>query len=271
MHRLRAVRTALGIALLCVVAQPIRAHVSAQASKGVAVCLGTDNVLRYTAGPRCPQAQRMFRLAEVEDEVGVAKERDEPTSAVVADLKSKIDFLTRRVANLENEARSRASDPQLPTQVKAPFEVVDRSGTPIFVVADGPHQTVTRKGRIEIARAAEGSGYSMLVRNAAGANLLGLGQLADGGALYIADAAGATRIFGSGAEGLKILNKSASPVVHLAVGSGGAGQFWLYDAGGRPMVSAGTDGAIGIVQTGPNNKCTPQAGLRVGDCLRGRP
>ena len=271
MHRFASIRNALGIALLCVVAQPSPAPLGAQESKGVHVCLGTDNVLRYTAVPRCPQAQRMFRLAEVEDEVGVAKERDEPTSAVVTDLKSKIDFLTRRVANLESEARSRTGDPQVPTQVKAPFEVVDRSGNPIFVVADGPHQAVARKGRIEIARAAEGSGYSMIVRNAAGVNLLGLGQLADGGALFIADAAGAARVFASGIEGLQVRNKSASVVVHLAVGSGGAGQLWLYDAGGRPMVNAGTDGVVGIVQTGPNNKCTPQAGLRVGDCLRGRP
>ena len=30
-------------------------------------------------------------------------------------------------------------------------------------------------------------------------------------------------------------------------------------------------GAVGIVRAGPNNQCTPQAGLRVGDCLRGRP
>ncbi len=271
MHRSFARHTALGAAILCALVQATPEQLGAQVTKGVHVCLGTDNVLRHTTAPRCPQGQRMFRLAEVEDEVGVAKERDEPTSSVVADLKSRIDLLVRRVATLENDARNRGGDPQLPTQVKAPFEVVDRSGNPIFVVADAPHQAIARKGRIEIARAAEGSGYSLLVRSAAGANVLGIGQLADGGAFYVADATGATRIFGSGAEGLKVLNKSATPVVHLAVGSGGAGQLWLYDAGGRAMVNAGTDGAVGVVQAGPNVKCTPQAGLRVGDCLRGRP
>ena len=78
-------------------------------------------------------------------------------------------------------------------------------------------------------------------------------------------------MFSSFDNGLRINNSSEIGVIHLQVGPGNAGQLWLYDAGGRPMVNAGTDGAVGVVQTGPNIKCAPQAGLRVGDCLRGRP
>ena len=129
---------------------------------------------------------------------------------------------------------------------------------------------MTRKGRIEVARTADGSGFSLVVRSQGGRNILGVGELADGGGLFIADAAGKTRVYGS-AEGVKVYNKSAIPVVDLAVGSGGAGQFWLYDASGRTMVNAGTDGTVGVVHTGPKIKCAPEAGLRVGDCLRGRP
>ena len=111
------------------------ALLTAQESKGVHVCVGTDNVIRYTSADKCPGGQRLYRLAEVEDEVGIAKEKDEPASAVVADLKSKIDFLTKRVANLE-AAVGKGSDPGPVRQVKAPFEVVDAAGNPIFVVSD---------------------------------------------------------------------------------------------------------------------------------------
>ena len=255
------------LASLAILVSP--ALLIAQESKGVHVCVGIDNVLRFNSSDKCPGGGKLYRLAEVEDEVGIAKEKDEPPNAVVADLKSKIEFLTKRVTNLEAEV-GKGSDPGPVSQVKAPFEVVDKSGNPIFVVADGSHASVARKGRVEIARTADGTGFSLVVRSAGGRNILGLGELSDGGGLFIADATAVTRIFGS-ADGLKLYNKSQGTAVHLAVGSGGAGQFWLYDASGRTMVNAGTDGTVGVVNTGPNIKCAPQGGLRVGDCLRGRP
>jgi hypothetical protein len=264
-------RAVLGAVLLTVLAEASSTPLAAQATKGVHVCLGTDNLLRFTTGDQCPQGQRMFRLAEVEDEVGIAKERDDPPNAVIADLKAKLNFLTQRVTNLETEFKKPDNDPKLPTQVKAPFEVVDKSGNPIFVVADALHKSIARRGRFEIGRGAEGSSYTMVVRSAVGSNLLGIGENADGGGWYVADPTGATRIYASGAEGVKLYNKSTKPVAHLLASPGGNGQFWLYDAGGRAMVNAGTDGTVGVVQTGPNIKCAPQAGLRVGDCLRGRP
>jgi len=279
-------RLLLGAASVSMLAPASAATLTAQASKGVHVCLGTDNLLRFTTGEQCPQGQRMFRLAEVEDEVGITKERDDPPNAVVADLKTKVDFLTKRVANLEGElaklddAKSASNDtknaakpdPKLASQVKAPFEVVDSRGNPILVVSEAVHATVARRGRFEVARASTGDNhYSLIVRNAAGIGVLGLGELDGGGGTYIADAAGKTRMFSSFDNGLRINNSSEIGVIHLQVGPGNAGQLWLYDAGGRPMVNAGTDGAVGVVQTGPNIKCAPQAGLRVGDCLRGRP
>jgi hypothetical protein len=288
------IRALLGAVLLTVLAQPSSAPLGAQASKGVRVCLGTDNLLRFTSGDRCPQGQRMFRLAEVEDEVGITKEREDPPNTVVADLKTKIDFLSKRVANLEkdspdvvgdlkskvdlltkrvtnleNDGTKRDPDPRAARQVTAPFEVVDGSGNPIFVVADAPHASVAQKGRLQIARTV-GGGFSMLARNAAGRSVLGFGDTGDGGMLYVADAAGVTRVLGS-TEGVKVYNKSDAAVVHLLSSAGGNGQLWLFDAGGRTMVTAGTDGSVGVVRAGPNMKCAPEAGLRVGDCLRGRP
>ena len=291
-----------GAALVSVstVAQAIPADL-AQASKGVHVCLGTDNVLRFTPGERCPGGQRMFRLAEVEDEVGLAKERDEPTSAVVADLKSRIDFvsrrvaslekdspdvvgdlkgrvdlLTRRIANLEAETAKNETAKRDPAsaRVTAPFEVVDRAGNPIFVVADAPHATVARRGRFQIARAVGDDNFTMLVHNSARKSVVGLGEVSDGGAMYIADAAGATKIFGSASSGLKLYGKPDVPTAQLIVGPSGAGQLILADEGGRRMVEAGTvpgDGGMGIVRVGPGFKCIPLASFRVGDCIRGRP
>ena len=294
-------RLVLGAALVSVVAQAIPADVFAQASKGVHVCLGTDNVLRFTPGERCSGGQRMFRLAEVEDEVGLAKERDEPTSAVVADLKSRIDFLSRRVVNLERDSPDVVGDLKgkvdlltrrvanleaetakgetarrdpASARVMAPFEVVDRSGNPIFVVADAAHASVARRGRFQIARAVGDNNFTMLVHNSARKSVLGLGEVSDGGAMYISDATGATKIFGSASSGLRLYGKPDVTTAHLTFGPAGAGQLILADEGGRPMVEAGTvsaDGGMGIVRVGPGFKCVPMASFRVGDCIRGRP
>lgn len=263
------------------------AGLTAQASKGVHVCVGTDNTLRFTSGEQCPQGQRMFRLAEVEDEVGVTKDRDDPPNAVVADLKTKVDFLTKRIANLEAELKkvdtdsktssntTAKTDPKIPTQVRAPFEVVDKAGKPIFVVADAPHALVARQGRIQIAQATTGDNhFSMIIRNTAGKAVVGMGELIEGGGMYVADAEGKTRVFASPDNGLQVYNKAEGLVVHLKAGPGNAGQFWMYDEGGRAMVMAGTlgiDGGVGSVEVGPGRKCVPTGSLRVPDCIRGRP
>jgi len=203
------------LAVALVLAPPVR--LTAQASKGVHVCRGTDNVLRFTSSEKCPQGQQMFRLAEVEDEVGVTKDRDDPPNAVVADLKTKVDFLTKRVANLEAELKkvdsdsktssntTAKTDPKIPTQVRAPFEVVDKTGKPIFVVADAPHALVSRQGRFQIAQATTGDNhFSMIVRNAAGKGVAGMGELTEGGGMYVADATGKTRVFASVDNGLQV-------------------------------------------------------------------
>jgi hypothetical protein len=264
-------RCLAGAALLCMLTVANATGVSAQETKGVRVCLGTDNVLRFTSGTRCPQGQRMFRLAEVEDEVGIARERDDPPNAVVTDLKTRVDFLTRRVANLEAEAR-RDGDGSAQSRVLAPFEVVDRQGNPLFVVTDADYPSATRRGRVHIGRATGGTNYSILVRNQGGAVVaaMGEGKETGSGSIQVNDNAGKLRARLFADEGLKIFNTSGLPVATILTGEQGAGQFWLYDASGTAMVKAGTTGpGVGIVQAGPGVKCVPTT-LRVPDCLRGR-
>lgn len=248
-------RLRLGAAGLLVLAPANPTVLGAQESKGVHVCLGADNLLRFTATTRCPPGQRKFRLAEVEEEdLSAAKEADEPSSAVVADLKAKIDFLTRRVQNIETEAlKAGKNDPQLPTQVKAPFEVVDKAGNPIFVVADVPHGSVVRKGRMQIARAV-GDGYSMAVSNAGGKTVVGFGDGGDamnGGQLYVADEAGRMRLHA--ADGLKLFSTTGGRGVPLEV-FGGQGERTLvvtdrqYEAGaaGRVHIGRGSGANYGV-------------------------
>jgi hypothetical protein len=273
MIRSTAIRIVLGAGLVAVLAQASPADLAAQASKGVHVCLGVDNVLRFTSSERCPQGQRMFRLAEVEDEVGVTKDRDDPPNAVVADLKSKVDFLTRRVSNLEDELRKRDADPSPLSRVTAPFEVVDKSGNAIFVVTDADYPSAKRRGRIHIGRATGGANYSLLAHNGSGAVVAGIGEGKETGtgSLLIADNAGKLRVRLSANDGVTVYNASSGPVGEIKAGSQGAGQFWLYDASGTPMVKAGTTApGIGLIQAGPGNKCVPSAGLRVPDCILGR-
>ena len=257
--------------LAAALVQALPANVVAQESKGVHVCRGTDDVLRFTSGNKCPQGQKMFRLAEVEDEVGVTKEKDDPPNQVVADLKSKIDFLTKRVSNLEAELKKIDDDSKLEGKVKAPFEVLDKSGNPIFVVTDAPHKSVTRKGRIQVGRGAAGSNFSMLAHNGSGVVVAGMGESGEGaGALGLYDRSGGERVV-VGEEGVFVSNNKAVRVAALQSGPAGGGQFWLMNPSGQSMVSAGTlPEGVGTVIVGPGYNCEVAAGLRVPTCIKGR-
>ena len=229
MIRQHTTRVMLGAAFVLAPAHLSPARLAGQASKGVHVCLGTDNVLRFTSGERCPQGQRMFRLAEVEDEVGVTKDREDPPNAVVTDLKTKVDLLTRRVSNLEGELRKLEDDPPSLARVTAPFEVVDKSGNPILVVTDADYQSAKRHGRIHIGRATGGANYSLLAHNGSGAVVVAMGEGKDTGtgSLQIGDNAGKMRVRLSANDGVTVLNANSSLVAEIKVGPSGAGQFWM--------------------------------------------
>ena len=215
----------------------------------------------------------MFRLAEVEDDVGVTAKGDGPSNQGVADIDTRMDLLTRRVADLETKVAKLGEPGSAMQQVNAPFEVLDKAGNPIFVVADAPHVSVARKGRIQIGRGASGTNYSMLSHTANGVVVAGLGESGGGGgALALYDRSGVTRVQTS-EDGLFLSNKSAVRIVALQPGPSGAGQFWLTDASGRSMVSAGTlgdDGGIGAVMLGPGFTCSASAGARPPSCIKGR-
>ena len=243
----------------------------AQASKGVHVCLGADNALRFTSGDRCPQGQRMFRLAEVEDEVGVTKDRDDPPNAVVADLKSKVDFLTKRVAALESENSKPNNDPNVPTQVKAPFEVVDKRGAPIFVVTDAPYKSVPRKGAVHIGHGSS-TNYDLWIHDGGMTPVAAIGESTEGGGqMLLSDAKGVARVDLTAARGIIVGNSSGKGIVHLLASERGAGQIHVRDVDGKLSVEMGTlpDGE-GVVRLGPTFECVPTVAMRVPLCIRGR-
>ena len=246
-------------------------ELGAQASKGVHVCLGVDNVLRFTSGDRCPQGQRMFRLAEVEDEVGVTKDRDDPPNAVVSDLKTKVDFLTKRVATLESESRKPDNDPKVPTQVKAPFEVVDKRGAPIFVVTDEPYRSVARKGAVHIGHGSS-TNYDLWIHDAGMRQVAAIGESTEGGGqMFLSDAKSVVRVDLSGARGIILGNSSGTGVIQMLASSRGAGQILVKDTDGKVSVEMGTlPEGEGVVRLGPTFECVPTVAMRVPLCIRGR-
>jgi hypothetical protein len=244
---------------------------TAQASKGVHVCLGTDNVLRFTSGTACPQGQRMFRLAEVEDEVGVTKDRDDPPNAVVADLKTKVDFLTKRVANLEAEAKKPDNDPGVPTQVKAPFEVVDKRGAPILVVTDAPYKSVPRKGAVHIGHGSS-TNYDVWVHDGGMRPVAAMGEsTVGGGQLFLANAKSVVTIDLTAEQGIIVGNSSGKGIINLAASERGSGQLLVKDSDGSISVEMGTlPEGEGVVRLGPTRECVPTIPQRVPLCIRGR-
>ncbi len=247
-------------------------RLDAQSSKGVPVCLGTDGVLRSAVADRCPQGQRMARLVEMDGTIGTTKDRDDAQDKVVADLRTRVDTLTKRVASLESELGKR-DDATAQAKVRAPFEVVDAAGNPIFVVTDADYTSAPRKGRIHIGRATGGSNYSLLARNASGMVVVALGEGRDTGSgiMQVADGTGTVRARLASVDGLEVLNAKGGIIAQIKSGSGGAGQFWMYDASGTPMIKAGTtEGNVGLLQAGPGSRCVPTPGLAIPDCIRGR-
>jgi hypothetical protein len=262
------------VAIVIVVVPFSLSRVDAQGNTGVPVCLGSDNVLRFAPTGGCPQGQRMFRLAEVGAQIPVTNDRDTAPSAVIADLRSKVDVLNDRIAKLETELATR-ENAAVRSTVTAPFEVVDSAGNSIFVVTDSDYAGAPRRGRIHIGRATGGANYSLLARNASGAVVVALGEGRDTGSgiVQVADNTGTQRGRFAAIDGLEVLGAKGGIAAQVKSGSLGAGQFWLYDASWTPMVKAGTtDPGVGVVQAGPGNKCVPSVGvaMRVPDCILGR-
>ncbi|HEY9465603.1 MAG TPA: hypothetical protein VIR54_21050 [Vicinamibacterales bacterium] len=262
------------VAIVIVVVPFSLSRLDAQGNTGVPVCLGADNVLRFAPAGGCPQGQRMFRLAEVGAQIPVTSDRGTAPSAVIADLRSKVDVLNDRIAKLETELATR-ENAAVRSTVTAPFEVVDSAGNSIFVVTDSDYAGAPRRGRIHIGRATGGGNYSLLSRNAGGAVVVALGEGRDSGAgiVQVADNAGTLRGRFAAIDGLEVLNPKSGIAIQLKTGSAGAGQFWMYDADGTPMIKAGTtEGNVGLLQAGPGNKCVPSVGvaMRVPDCILGR-
>jgi hypothetical protein len=241
-------------------------------SEGVHVCVGADRVLRYESRPTCPRGQESYVLAEEEGKIEEPPEDERGSSAEVAELKRRVDFLTRRISSLEQPQGGGGRAAAGPgRRVVAPFEVVDGAGNPILLVTDAPLSAGGRGHRIRIGRGS-GSNYGIWIRSAGGRDAAAILEATTGaGLIDVYDRGGERRARIYGEHGITVSNPSGNGVVNLTLGKAGGGVFQLLDTGGRTTVEAGTTGSgAGVVRVGPLYKCAPQAGLRVGDCILGR-
>jgi hypothetical protein len=126
------------------------------------------------------------------------------------------------------------------------------------------------------------NGGAVVVGNGSGKGVANLTAGGDGAGLVqvFQPGAGAVAVMTQDKGGglLQIKNGSGAPVASFkASDSDGDGYWQLNDAGGNPMIEAGTDGeGRGTVRAGPFFTCTPAMGTAlVGiamlpDCIRGR-
>lgn len=220
--------------------------------------------------------QRLIFAADWERESRSASARIDELRRQNELLKSRIDGFEERLGLLS------AAGVQGPSRVQAPFEVVDHSGVILFKVTGelGSQVPAPSRGRVQITRGSldnfvltfrrpDGNVSAAIAEAPNGAGSL---QLRDGAAneRVRLDGDGGVRLFGPNAEKVAALTfraeNTARGVLQLA------GLLQILD-GGNTVVEAGTDpSGVGVVRVGPGFvTCRPYAGLRIPDCIEGRP
>lgn len=210
--------------------------------------------------------------------------RAAPGAAAESDLRATVDLLKKRVDQLEATLASREREASLqPSRVKAPFEVVDRTGKLIFVVTDDRYNWVPDQGRVTVSRG-RADNFVMTFHRPAGQIALALGEAAaptpGAGVVSVNDPAGITRVELHGAEGVDTFSPTGKDVISLGFDAKTHergvvhlhGLMQIFDAGGRTTVEAGTqEDGVGVVRVGPNFVCSGYGGVRAPDCIKGRP
>jgi hypothetical protein len=174
-------------------------------------------------------------------------------------LRGRLDVLTQRLSDLEE--RLAANELGMANQVKAPFDVVDGRGKPIFRVQDarpgiGRGITLFSASGAEVAfisalpeggffKAKSGSGFPELV----------MGVTTGLGALVVRDAeqkARATLGLINGKPSLEFANENYVGIAALGQGTTGGGFLQLGNAEGDARVDAGVNvKGCGVVRTHP--------------------
>jgi len=252
---------------------------SAQGNK-IHVCVGADQVLRLASGA-CPAGQTSYNLM-LEGTTpggGVPPSQNQATATELNDLKKSLDFLRDRVSNLEKELAKQTDlkDMQVEHVMRAPLQVVDGSGNPIFTVTDAAYGQATH-GRVHIGRGSA-SNYGIWVTGAGGGVVAAIGEAkVGGGAINVYDPGGKLRAELSG-DGFQLKNSDGKDVVSLGLQSANpakglltlTGLFQIVNEAGDEIVSAGTNKGVGIVRVGPRAGCVPLGALRLADCIMGHP
>lgn len=272
---------------------------AAQDAPGVHVCVAADRVLRHAPAGTCPAGQEGYYLAEAEPELGTP-DRDEKPVAQVADLQQRLATLVQRVASLEQSSANRAeglaqrvskleaapkneAPPAAPpaSRVRAPFEVVDASGKPIFVVTAEPTRAFYLKnasGEAVALGSAQPHGGFFKVTSGDGDNRQAVMGALDSRASFFVRGTGKVRgVFALETDDKPILslsNEKGSPILALHEDASGGGYIQVGDAAGVPLVEAHVAEGVGEVVTGPTYKCVgfagPTVAVLVPDCIKGK-
>jgi hypothetical protein len=218
--------------------------------------------------------QRLIFAADWERESRSASVRIDELRRQNELLKSRVDGFEERLGFLA------AASVQGPSRVQSPFEVVDHSGQIIFQVTGDPGTTVPSRGRVQIARGSLDN-FVLTIRRPNGDVSAAIAEAKNGvGSLQLRDGSGNERIRVEGDGGVRLLGPKGESVAGFGFKDPNAargllqlgGVLKIFDDAGNTVVEAGTaPSGVGVVRVGPGLKCVPYAGLRVPECIMGRP
>jgi hypothetical protein len=206
-----------------------------------------------------------------------AKTEGIAVSAELADLHASVEMLRARASSLEIEINKlRSAMAQTPSSVKAPFEVVDGAGNPIFTVTNQYDGSSPKKGQVHIGVNSYGI-YQLSIHNSSGQLAVGIGSAKAGSGVVQVQKAG-KYVASLSDMGLTTVNGAGKEVTHLGADPTDRergelkvrGGFSILDANFGTVIDGGTlpDGR-GAIRTWPNEDCRTFAGLRPPTCLMG--
>jgi hypothetical protein len=247
--------------LLCATA------LAAQTPSAMRVCVGSDRVVRYAGTSPCPQGQSEYVLGAGG---GAAPTKDE-SLAKIAELQSKLDFMSKRLMDLEQEAAESKEGETFAgkgLRIRAPFEIVDGNDKTIMLVGYDPGgyrgfklfsaggQPLLFGSALETGGMVKAMGPDQQSQTVTGVN----GKFAG-----IAVRTGTTGRAGlalnsDGTSEMFVANSAGTEVASVRTTSLNSGKIQLSNAGGESVVEAGMNkNGVGVVIAYPVGN--PGAGL----------
>ena len=171
---------------------------------------------------------------------------------------SKQQELEKRLSVLESRLLIGAGST---TAIRAPFEIVDKTGNPILGVTDGAFNALPRKGRIQIARGT-GDNFTMRVIRADGhlANWIGETNAGEG-SIEVYDKDGKLRADLWGKNGMNVYNAASKSVIAVGVGDAGTRGMWIRSEDGTVAAEIGEGKSGGGVVSVSDPSGRPRAEL----------